>query len=227
MHFSQFVQQLALLDFLTPENILNWLGPWALVGVAFIIFAECGLLIGFFLPGDSLLFLTGLFVAQNFIKEPIWLVTIVLVVMAVVGNLCGYWIGRAVGPKLFDKPDSRFFKKEYVDKTHVFFEKYGARAIILARFVPIVRTFITAIAGVAQMDFRKYAIYSTIGGVLWAGIITLAGYFLGNFTIIKDNIEIVLILVVLISIIPIIIEYIKHRRESPEQAIDEIVEDGS
>ncbi len=227
MHFSQFVQQLALLDFLKPENILNWLGPWALVGVAFIIFAECGLLIGFFLPGDSLLFLTGLFVAQNFIKEPIWLVTIILVVMAVVGNLCGYWIGRAVGPKLFDKPDSRFFKKEYVDKTHVFFEKYGARAIILARFVPIVRTFITAIAGVAQMDFRKYAIYSTIGGVLWAGIITLAGYFLGNFTIIKDNIEIVLILVVLISIIPIIIEYIKHRRESPEQAIDEIVEDGS
>ena len=225
MHLSQFVQQLALLDFLKPENILNWLGPWALVGVAFIIFAECGLLIGFFLPGDSLLFLTGLFVAQNFIKQPIWLVTLVLVVMAVVGNLCGYWIGRLAGPKLFDKPDSRFFKKEY--KTHVFFEKYGARAIILARFVPIVRTFITAIAGVAKMDFRKYAIYSTIGGVLWAGIITLAGYYLGNFTIIKDNIEIVLILVVLISIIPIIIEYIKHRRETPEQALDEIVEDGS
>ena len=227
MHLSQFVQQLALLDFLKPENILNWLGPWALVGVAFIIFAECGLLIGFFLPGDSLLFLTGLFVAQNFIKEPIWLVTLVLVVMAVVGNLCGYWIGRLAGPKLFDKPNSRFFKKEYVDKTHTFFEKYGARAIILARFVPIVRTFITAIAGVAKMDFRKYAIYSTIGGVLWAGIITLAGYYLGNFTIIKDNIEIVLILVVLISIIPIIIEYIKHRRETPEQALDEIIEDGS
>ena len=227
MHLSHFVQQLALLDFLKPENILNWLGPWALVGVAFIIFAECGLLIGFFLPGDSLLFLTGLFVAQNFIKEPIWLVTLVLVLMAVIGNLCGYWIGRLVGPKLFDKPDSRFFKKEYVDKTHAFFEKYGARAIILARFVPIVRTFITAIAGVAKMDFRKYAIYSTIGGVLWAGIITLAGYYLGNFTIIKDNIEIVLILVVLISIIPIIIEYIKHRRESPEQALDEIVEEGS
>jgi len=227
MHLSQFVQQLALLDFLKPENILNWLGPWALVGVAFIIFAECGLLIGFFLPGDSLLFLTGLFVAQNFIKQPIWLVTLVLVVMAVGGNLCGYWIGRLAGPKLFDKPDSRFFKKEYVDKTHVFFEKCGARAIILARFVPIVRTFITAIAGVAKMDFRKYAIYSTIGGVLWAGIITLAGYYLGNFTIIKDNIEIVLILVVLISIIPIIIEYIKHRRETPEQALDEIVDDGS
>ena len=227
MHLSQFVQQIALLDFLKPENILNWLGPWALVGVAFIIFAECGLLIGFFLPGDSLLFLTGLFVAQNFIKEPIWLVVLVLTVMAVVGNLCGYWIGRLVGPRLFDKPDSRFFKKEYVDKTHEFFEKYGARAVILARFVPIVRTFITAIAGVGKMDFRKYAIYSTIGGVLWAGVITLAGYYLGNFTIIKDNIEIVLILVVLISVIPIVIEYIKHRRETPEQAIEEIVEEGS
>ena len=227
MQLSQFIHQVALLDFLKPENILNWLGPWALVGVAFIIFAECGLLIGFFLPGDSLLFLTGLFVAQNFIKEPIWLVVLVLTVMAVVGNLCGYWIGRLVGPKLFDKPDSRFFKKEYVDKTHEFFEKYGARAIILARFVPIVRTFITAIAGVGKMDFRKYAIYSTVGGVLWAGVITLAGYYLGNFTIIKDNIEIVLILVVVISVIPIVIEYIKHRRETPEEAIDEIVEDGS
>ncbi len=227
MHLSQFVHQIALLDFLKPENILNWLGPWALVGVAFIIFAECGLLIGFFLPGDSLLFLTGLFVAQNFIKEPIWLVVLVLTTMAVVGNLCGYWIGRLVGPKLFDKPDSRFFKKEYVDKTHEFFEKYGARAVILARFVPIVRTFITAIAGVGKMDFRKYAIYSTIGGVLWAGVITLAGYYLGNFTIIKDNIEIVLILVVLISVIPIVVEYIKHRRETPEEAIEEIVEEGS
>lgn len=213
MSMPQFIDQVALLEFLSPENILTWLGPWALVGVAFIIFAECGLLIGFFLPGDSLLFLTGLFVAQNYIKEPIWLVVVVLTVMAVVGNLVGYWIGRVVGPKLFDKPDSKIFKKEYVAKTHEFFEKYGARAIILARFVPIVRTFITALAGVAKMDFRKYAIYSTVGGVLWAAGITLAGYYLGNFPIVQDNIEIVLILVVVASIVPIVIEYIKHRRE--------------
>lgn len=218
MPLPQFIDNIALLDFLSPENILTWLGPWALVGVAFIIFAECGLLIGFFLPGDSLLFLTGLFVAQNFIQQSIWLVVIVLTVMAVVGNLVGYWIGRAVGPKLFDKPDSKIFKQEYVDKTHAFFEKYGARAIILARFVPIVRTFITAIAGVAKMDFRKYALYSTIGGIAWAAGITLAGYYLGNFPIVKDNIEIVLILVVLVSVIPIVIEYIKHRRESKSEA---------
>ena len=220
MPVPQFIDQIALLEFLSPENILNWLGPWALVGVAFIIFAECGLLIGFFLPGDSLLFLTGLFVAQNFIEQSIWLVVIVLTTMAVVGNLVGYWIGRAVGPKLFDKPDSKIFKQEYVEKTHAFFEKYGARAIILARFVPIVRTFITAIAGVAKMDFRKYALYSTIGGVLWAAGITLAGYYLGNFPIVKDNIEIVLILVVLVSILPIVIEYIKHRREGKAAAAE-------
>ncbi|MGB3675034.1 MAG: VTT domain-containing protein [Candidatus Nanopelagicales bacterium] len=220
MPVPQFIDQIALLEFLSPENILNWLGPWALVGVAFIIFAECGLLIGFFLPGDSLLFLTGLFVAQNFIEQSIWLVVIVLTTMAVVGNLVGYWIGRAVGPKLFDKPDSKIFKQEYVEKTHAFFEKYGARAIILARFVPIVRTFITAIAGVAKMDFRKYALYSTIGGVLWAAGITLAGYYLGNFPIVKDNIEIVLILVVLVSILPIVIEYIKHRSEGKAAAAE-------
>ena len=220
MPVPQFIDQIALLEFLSPENILNWLGPWALVGVAFIIFAECGLLIGFFLPGDSLLFLTGLFVAQNFIEESVWLVVIVLATMAVVGNLVGYWIGRAVGPKLFDKPDSKIFKQEYVEKTHAFFEKYGARAIILARFVPIVRTFITAIAGVAKMDFRKYALYSTIGGVLWAAGITLAGYYLGNFPIVKDNIEIVVILVVLVSILPIVIEYIKHRSEGKAAAAE-------
>ena len=220
MPVPQFIDQIALLEFLSPENILNWLGPWALVGVAFIIFAECGLLIGFFLPGDSLLFLTGLFVAQNFIEQSIWLAVIVLTIMAVVGNLVGYWIGRAVGPKRFDKPDSKIFKQEYVEKTHAFFEKYGARAIILARFVAIVRTFITAIAGVAKMDFRKYALYSTIGGVLWAAGITLAGYYLGNFPIVKDNIEIVLILVVLVSILPIVIEYIKHRREGKAAAAE-------
>lgn len=226
MNPATFLDNLALFGFLNPENILISLGAWALVGVTIIIFAECGLLIGFFLPGDSLLFITGLFVAQGYIPQPIWLVCLILAAAAIVGNLCGYWIGYKLGPKLFDKPDSKLFKKEYVTKTHQFFDKYGARAIILARFVPIVRTFITAIAGVARMDFRKYALYSTIGGFIWAAGVTLLGYYLGNIPIIKNNIEIVLILVVLISVIPIIIEYIRHRRETPEQAIDEILEDG-
>jgi membrane-associated protein len=204
---------LALLEALNPENILTWLGPLALIGVIFIIFAECGLLIGFFLPGDSLLFITGLFVAQEFIDTPIWIVALVLAVAAILGNAVGYWIGFKVGPKLFNKPDSRFFRKEYVDKTHEFFERYGPRAIVLARFVPIVRTFITAMAGVGRMDFKQYMIYSAIGGLLWGAGVTYLGYLLGNVPFVKDHIELILLAVVFVSVIPIMIEYVRHRRE--------------
>lgn len=205
----------ALLEWLKPENILEWLGPWALVGVALIIFAECGLLLGFFLPGDSLLFLTGLFVGTGAIAQPLWLVCVVLAVAALVGNLVGYWIGAAVGPSLFNKPDSRLFKREHVERAHAFFERYGGPAIILGRFVPIVRTFITAVAGVARMDFRAYAIYSIIGAVLWAIGVTVLGYFLGQFEWIRDHIDLVLIAVVLISLIPLVIEYVRHRNDEP------------
>ncbi len=211
---------IALLEFLDPENILNWLGPLALIGVTFIIFAETGLLIGFFLPGDSLLFITGLFIAQGFIDTPIWLACLILAVAAIVGNATGYWIGYKAGPKLFNKPDSRFFRKEYVDKTHEFFERYGPRAIVLARFVPIVRTFITAMAGVGRMDFRVYMIYSAIGGVLWAAGVTYLGYLLGNVTFVKNNIEIILLAVVGISVLPIVYEYIKHKREARAAAAE-------
>jgi membrane-associated protein len=209
---------LALLEALNPENILTWLGPLALIGVTLIIFAETGLLIGFFLPGDSLLFLTGLFVAQDLITTPIWVVCLVLGLAAIVGNACGYWIGYAVGPKLFNKPDSKFFRQEYVDKTHQFFEKYGAPAIILARFVPIVRTFITAMAGIGRMNFRQFMIYSAIGGLLWGAGVTFLGYLLGNIPFVKDNIEIILIAVVLISVIPIAIEYVRHRKEKSAES---------
>lgn len=209
---------LALLDFLNPENILNWLGPTALIGVILIIFAECGLLIGFFMPGDSLLFITGLFIAQGYIDTPIWLAALLLAAAAVLGNAAGYWIGYVVGPKLFNKPDSKLFRKEYVDKTHEFFERYGARAIVLARFVPIVRTFITAMAGVGRMDFRVYMTYSAIGGVLWGAGVTYLGYGLGNVPFVKDNIELILIAVVLVSAIPILIEYIRHKRQTVPSA---------
>ena len=126
----------------------------------------------------------------------------------------GYWIGYKVGPRLFNKPDSKFFRKEYVDKTHQFFEKYGPRAIVLARFVPIVRTFITAMAGVGRMDFRVYMIYSAIGGVLWAAGVTYLGYLLGNVPFVKDHIELILLAVVGISVLPIVFEYVKHKREA-------------
>ncbi|MDA3629851.1 VTT domain-containing protein [Saccharopolyspora oryzae] len=210
---------LALLpDWLNPENIVQSLGPFALIGVCLIIFAECGLLIGFFLPGDSLLFVTGLFVAAGAIDTPIWLVCVLLAVCAFVGNVTGYWIGRKVGPAMFNKPDSKLFKREHVDKTHEFFERYGARAIILARFVPIVRTFITAVAGIARMDQRKFFSFSAIGGVAWTVSMTLLGFFLGNIPWIRNNLEAMAILIVLISVIPIVIEYVKNRREKAREA---------
>ncbi|MGH3943236.1 MAG: DedA family protein [Pseudonocardiaceae bacterium] len=203
-----------LLRILDPEQLLQMLGPYMLVGLCLIIFAECGLLIGFFLPGDSLLFTAGLFVASGIIGTSIWLVCVLLTLCAVAGNVVGYYIGHKAGPALFSKADSRFFKREYVEKTHVFFEKHGPRAIVLARFVPIVRTFITAIAGVGRMDPRTYFTYSIIGGVAWASGVTLLGFWLGRITFVKENVEIMLIGIVVLSLIPIFLEVVKSRRES-------------
>jgi membrane-associated protein len=205
-------------SWLDPENILRGMGAWAVAAVCVIIFAECGLLVGFFMPGDSLLFTAGLFVATGAIGTPLWLVCALVTVCAFVGNVCGYWIGAKVGPTLFNKPESRLFKKEYVDKTHEFFDRYGARAIVLARFVPIVRTFITAMAGVGRMDPKRYFAYSAIGGVVWASGVTILGYFLGQIDFVRNNIEPIAILIVLISIIPIVIEMLKARREKKRAA---------
>jgi membrane-associated protein len=200
-------------EWLDPQN-LDRFGTAAFWIALAIIFAETGLLIGFFLPGDSLLFMVGLFVASGVIDMPIALACLLLTLAAVIGNMTGYWIGYRAGPALFNRPDSRFFKREYVEKTHAFFEKYGARAIVLARFVPIVRTFITAMAGVGRMNLRTYALYSTIGGVLWATGVTLLGYYLGNIAFVKEHIELMLIGIVALSIIPIGIETFRHRREA-------------
>ena len=204
---------------LNPEYIVSSLGPFALVGVCLIIFAECGLLIGFFLPGDSLLFVAGMFVASGAIGAPIWLACLLVGICAFIGNVTGYWIGHKVGPALFNKPDSKLFKQEHVDKTHEFFERYGASAIILARFVPIVRTFITAIAGVGQMDKRKFFTYSAVGAVAWAPVLMVLGYFLGTIPWIKNNIETMAIVIVFLSIIPIIVGYLRSRREKARAAV--------
>lgn len=200
-------------EWLDPQTLLTSLGDIAFWVVLGIIFAECGLLIGFFLPGDSLLFITGLFIASGYISINIWIACLLLLTAAIVGNAVGYAIGYKVGPALFRREDSRLFKREYVEKTHAFFDKYGGRAIILARFVPIVRTFITAIAGVARMDFRRFMVFTAIGGIIWAVGVTLAGYFLGTIPFVKDNIEAILLLVVLVSVVPIVIEFVKHRRQ--------------
>ncbi|GAA1251395.1 hypothetical protein GCM10009609_13420 [Pseudonocardia aurantiaca] len=199
-------------EWLQPDAIIAWLGPWAVVGLALIVFAECGLLLGFFLPGDSLLFTAGLFVAQGAIHLPLWLVCVILAVAAFAGNAAGYWIGRAAGPAIFDKPKSRLFKPEHVLKTQGFFDKYGNRAIVMARFVPIVRTFITVMAGVGRMEPKRYFTYSVIGGVAWAAGVTLLGFWLGQFEFVRNNIELMLILIVGLSVLPIIIEIVRARR---------------
>lgn len=199
-------------SWLDPATIIDTLGSYALWGVMSIIFAECGLLAGFFMPGDSLLFIVGMFVSRGTIHHSLWFVCLCLVVAAVVGNLVGYWIGRTAGPAIFARPDSRLFKRSYVDKTHAFFDRHGGRAIVLARFVPIVRTFITVTAGVAKMSFRSYAIYSSIGAVLWAAGVTVLGYFLGRIAFVRDNVEVILLLVVLLSVVPMIVEFLRVRR---------------
>jgi membrane-associated protein len=201
-------------SWLDPEHLLRLLGPYVVVGLCLIIFAECGLLIGFFLPGDSLLFTAGLFVASGLIGAPIWLICLLLTVCAVAGNVVGYYLGYKAGPALFDRPDSRLFRREHVDKTHAFFEKYGARAILLGRFVPIVRTFITAIAGVGRMEPRKYFTYSVIGGVAWATGVTLLGYWLGAITFVRSHVEMILVGIVALSIIPIVVEAVRVRMTS-------------
>jgi membrane-associated protein len=196
---------------LNPEPLLQAWGQAALWGAAAIIFAECGLLIGFFLPGDSLLFTVGMLVGSQVIHYPLWLACLIMTVAAALGNVVGYEIGRAAGPKIFSRSDSKLFRREYVDKTARFFEKYGNRAIVLARFVPIVRTFITVTAGVGQMDRRRYMTYTGIGAVLWACGVTVLGQLLGGIPVVKNNIEIMLMLVVALSLVPLLVEWLRHR----------------
>jgi len=195
-------------DWLDPQSLISTFG---LIGILVMVFAECGLLIGFFLPGDSLLFTAGLLVAEDLLTQPLWLVCMLISVAAVAGNQAGYAIGRRAGPAIFRRPNSRLFKQEYVEKTSAFFETYGGRAIVLARFVPIVRTCITVMAGAGQMDYRKYAMYTLIGGVLWGTGVTVLGYFLGQVPLIRDNIEAMLLAVVAISVLPIAVELLRGR----------------
>ncbi len=203
---------------LKPDEILNNAGPLAVWVAAGIIFAECGLLIGFFLPGDSLLFVVGLFIGNGAIGTPLWATCLILFIAAFAGNLLGYWIGRRAGPSLFRRENSRIFKKKYIDHTEEFFNKYGAAAIILGRFIAIVRTFITVLAGAGKMDFRRYALYSAIGAALWTVSLTVLGYLIGNVPVIKNNLEYAIILIVVVSIVPIAIHRLKARRDAGRAA---------
>ncbi|GGU37953.1 DedA family protein [Streptomyces coeruleorubidus] len=201
----------------------EWLDPnylietFSLPGILLIVFAESGLFA--FLPGDSLLFTAGLFVAEGtYITQPLWLVCTLIVIAAVVGDQVGYMIGKFLGPKLFNRPNSKLFKQENLDKAHEFMEKYGPKAIVLARFVPIVRTFAPIVAGAGRMKYRTFVTYNVIGGIAWGTGVTLAGYWLGQIDFIKKNVESILILIVLLSVVPIIIEYLRDRSQKKRAA---------
>ena len=194
--------------FLDPSHLIDTFG---LIGIMVILFAECGLLVGFFLPGDSLLFTAGLLVAGGRIA-PLWVLLVLLPVAAVAGNLVGYWIGRKAGPAVFDRPDSRLFRAQHVERARSFFERNGARTVILARFVPVVRTFATVMAGVARMDFRRFALYSVIGGVAWTAAVTLLGYWLGQVALVRNHVELFIVGIVVISLVPVALETLRSRR---------------
>ncbi|GAA1434106.1 VTT domain-containing protein [Microlunatus lacustris] len=200
-------------SWLDPEALIRAFGPYALWGVAFVIFAECGLFA--ILPGDSLLFTVGVFVAIGAIDHSMVFVCTVLVIAAVLGNVVGYGLGRLIGPPLFRERTGlmgQIFKPSYVEKTRVFLDRYGSRALILARFVPIVRTFVTLVAGVSRMNFKHFIVYTAVGGVLWAVGVTTLGYYLGNVSFIKNNIDAVLVLIVLVSVLPMVVEFLLARR---------------
>jgi membrane-associated protein len=198
--------------FLDPEWLISTFG---MIGILAIVFAESGLLIGFFLPGDSLLFTTGLLVADGrYLHQPLWLVCLLVSVAAVAGDQVGYLFGRRVGPALFRRPNSRLFKQENLTKAQEFFARYGARSIVLARFVPIVRTFTPIVAGASGMHYRTFVLYNVIGGTLWGTGVTVLGYFLGQIPFVKSNIEFILIGIVVLSVVPIAIELLRARSRS-------------
>lgn len=183
-----------------------------------IVFAETGLLIGFFLPGDSLLFIAGTLCAVTLAGHdaPLFNIAILiplLCVAAISGDAVGYLIGRKVGPALYNRPDSRFFKKEHIAKTQAFYDKHGPKTIVLARFVPIVRTFAPTVAGVAGMNYRTFVIYNVAGGIGWITSMSILGYILGNVPLVKENLDKAVYLIVFLSILPMIIHWVQERRQ--------------
>lgn len=192
------------------EELIAWAG---LAGLTVIVFCETGLLAGFFLPGDSLLFTAGFFASQGGLD--IVHLNLLLMAAAILGDSAGYAIGYYFGPKLFHRPDSLFFKKAYVDRTHAFFEKHGGKTIILARFVPIVRTFAPTVAGVGAMTYRKFVLYNVVGGVAWVASMTLGGYFLGRaIPDAQKHLHLIVLAVIALSFAPVVHEIVKHRRSS-------------
>jgi membrane-associated protein len=199
----------------------RWLDPDFLIktfgfaGVLAIVFVESGLLVGFFLPGDALLFSAGLLSATGKLP-PLPILVLTIPIAAIAGDQVGYMIGRKTGPAVFNRPDSRLFRQEHVEQAHEYFERYGPRTVLIARFVPIVRTFVPVMAGVAQMRYRTFVTYNVIGGIAWGAGVTTLGYYLGRIDFVRANVELIIAGVVLLSWIPIGVELIRARRRGRE-----------
>jgi membrane-associated protein len=196
------------------DAIIRTYGLWTHLLLFLIIFCETGLVVTPILPGDSLLFAVGTFAALGSL-DLVW-VLVSLSVAAVAGDTVNYWIGNLVGPKVFTQEKSRFLKKEYLDRTHQFYEKYGGKTIIIARFVPIIRTFAPFVAGIGAMTYPRFIAYNIVGGVGWILSLVLAGYFFGNVPIVKRNFSLVILAIIIISVLPGVIEFLRHRYTNPK-----------
>ncbi|MBX3145731.1 MAG: DedA family protein [Gemmatimonadales bacterium] len=186
-------------------------GTGTYVILALIVFAETGLVVMPLLPGDSLLFAAGAFAGLGSLNP--WILFFLLTAMAIIGDTVNYWIGAWIGPRAFSG-EIRWLKKEYLDRTHAFFEKHGGKTIILARFVPIIRTFAPFVAGVGTMNYPRFLTYNVVGAVVWVGIFVWLGYFFGNLPFVRENFGLVIIAIIVLSVLPIVIEAIKARREN-------------
>ena len=196
-------------------------GLWTYLILFIVIFCETGLVVTPFLPGDSLLFLAGALASDGSLNV-VWLF-ILLSVAAIVGDTVNYWIGHYLGPKIFHKENVRFLNKKHLERTHAFYEKYGGKTIIIARFIPIIRTFAPFVAGIGSMTYWRFITYNIVGGILWVGICVFAGYFFGTIPIVRNNFSLVVIAIVFISVLPVFIEFIRHRlsrskADAPESA---------
>jgi membrane-associated protein len=197
-------------------TLIQHFGGWIYLILFLIIFCETGLVVTPILPGDSLLFALGAFAANPYLKGPLeleWLL-VLLCIAAIAGDSVNYAIGKYLGPKVFHYEDSRLFRKEYLERTHRFYEKYGGKTIVIARFMPIIRTFAPFVAGIGQMTYSKFIIYNIVGGILWITSLLLAGYYFGNIRIVKDNFTLVILAIVILSVMPGFFEYLRQRRLS-------------
>ncbi|MFN8227355.1 MAG: VTT domain-containing protein [Mycobacterium sp.] len=203
-------------DFLDPVKLIGYFGPWALVGLLVVVFIESGVLFPV-LPGDTLLFVAGMLAAgtaaaaHDNANFQLWQLLVFIPIAAILGGQVGYFIGRFIGVEMF-KPDARFLKQKYLDEAHAFFEQRGPFAIVLARFVPIVRTLAPITAGAAKMTYGVFTLFNVIGAVVWSTLLVLLGYFLGQFAIIQKLIEPIFILIAVLSVLPMFLEWRKRRR---------------